>query len=575
MTLLSANLNKVALLRNTRTIGIPSVERAAHLVLDAGAHGVTVHPRPDGRHVRAQDVRELAAILRERPGTEFNIEGNPFHGLLEFVRDVRPQQCTLVPDETGAFTSDHGWDLSADRARLEPIVAELKSLGVRVSLFMDPVPQAMAAARDLGADRVELYTEPYARAFCTKDRAAMLGRYAEAARAAQRAGLGVNAGHDLNRDNLPVFLRAVPGVLEVSIGHALIADALELGLAEAVRQYLDAIRRGAEGKAKLSWASARICATAPGSSARSSVSASGLPRESWSSPSWSAFAAIASPPPIWRNALPQRRRSPRRSAPASIFPSTGTTSGSRMPARASPRSSSPRRSPRFSSGAASRTSTCRSPTKSARPARLSWSREPLRRPGGKDDARPGDAGRDRAAGYAGGEGDSPSPLSGRGDPVRAQLRVPAATARAHRRNSRTAPSRAADRGRPRRRARAALSGRIYPHPCDALTRRALGDRRRRGPGPRRSDGLCHRGGAALARSRFQLRAGARRGLRLEQRDRRSCFLGRAGGDRGARRRVRRRIGRRWCRIGRQAFPRSRLCESGLARRCTGGRARPR
>src|SRR6266571_650158 len=221
MTQLSANLNKVALLRNTRAIGIPSVERAAHLVLDAGAHGITVHPRPDGRHVRANDVRELAAILRERPGTEFNIEGNPFHGLLEFVRDVRPQQCTLVPDETGAFTSDHGWDLSADRARLEPIVAELKSLGVRVSLFMDPVPEAMAAARDLGADR-----------------------------AAQRAGLGVNAGHDLNRDNLPVFLRAVPGVLEVSIGHALIADALELGLAEAVRQYLDAIRRGAEGKAK-------------------------------------------------------------------------------------------------------------------------------------------------------------------------------------------------------------------------------------------------------------------------------------------------------------------------------------
>src|SRR6266516_7929386 len=127
MTLLSANLNKVALLRNTRAIGIPSVERAAHLVLGAGAHGITVHPRPDGRHVRANDLRELAAILRERSGTEFNIEGNPFHGLLEFVRDVRPQQCTLVPDETGAFTSDHGWDLSADRARLEPIVAELKS----------------------------------------------------------------------------------------------------------------------------------------------------------------------------------------------------------------------------------------------------------------------------------------------------------------------------------------------------------------------------------------------------------------------------------------------------------------
>jgi len=244
MTLLSANINKVALLRNTRPLGIPSVVHAARLALDAGAHGITVHPRPDGRHVRAQDVRELAAVLKEWPGAEFNIEGNPFHGLLEFVRDVRPRQCTLVPDETGAFTSDHGWDLPADQARLKPVVGELKSLGVRVSLFMDPLPQAMAAVRDLGADRVELYTEPYARSFGTAEEQAVLDRYAQAAHAAQRAGLGVNAGHDLSLDNLPAFLRAVPDVLEVSIGHALIADALEFGLAEAVRRYLDAIRRG-------------------------------------------------------------------------------------------------------------------------------------------------------------------------------------------------------------------------------------------------------------------------------------------------------------------------------------------
>jgi len=244
MTFLSVNLNKVALLRNTRTIGIPNVIRAAHLALDAGAHGITVHPRPDGRHVRANDVRELAGVLRDRPGTEFNIEGNPFHGLLEFARDVRPHQCTLVPDETGAFTSDHGWDLPADGARLGPVIAELRSLGIRVSLFLDPVAGSMQAARDIGADRVELYTEPYARAFGTEKGNAVLSRYAEAARAAQLAGLGVNAGHDLNRDNLPGFLRAVPGVLEVSIGHALIADAIELGLREAVRQYLSAIRRG-------------------------------------------------------------------------------------------------------------------------------------------------------------------------------------------------------------------------------------------------------------------------------------------------------------------------------------------
>jgi pyridoxine 5-phosphate synthase len=250
MTLLSANLNKVALLRNTRTIGIPSVVHAARVALDAGAHGITVHPRPDGRHVRGEDVRELAAVLRDRPGTEFNIEGNPFHGLLEFVREVRPAQCTLVPDESGAFTSDHGWDLGRDGARLEPIVEELKSLGVRVSLFMDPVPEAMAAVAGLGADRIELYTEPYARGFGAAEQGAVLGRYGEAARAAQRSGLGVNAGHDLNLDNLPVFLRSVPKVLEVSIGHALISDALELGLAEAVRRYLEAIRRGDANREK-------------------------------------------------------------------------------------------------------------------------------------------------------------------------------------------------------------------------------------------------------------------------------------------------------------------------------------
>jgi pyridoxine 5-phosphate synthase len=242
-TQLSANINKIALLRNTRTIGIPDVVRAARIALDAGAHGITVHPRPDGRHVRANDVRDLSSVVKWHPGAEFNIEGNPFHGLLEFVREVRPSQCTLVPDETGAFTSDHGWDLERDSRRLEPVLAELKSLEVRVSLFMDPVPSAMPAAARLGADRVELYTEPYARAFGTREQGAELQRYEEAARAAEAAGLGVNAGHDLNLANLPVFLRRVPGVLEVSIGHALVADALEVGLGEAVRRYLEAIRQ--------------------------------------------------------------------------------------------------------------------------------------------------------------------------------------------------------------------------------------------------------------------------------------------------------------------------------------------
>jgi pyridoxine 5-phosphate synthase len=244
-TALSVNLNKVALVRNTRHLGIPSVTRAATLCLEAGAHGVTVHPRPDARHIRAEDVRELNALLAGWPQAEFNIEGNPFHNLMDFVRELRPQQCTFVPDSEGQFTSDHGWDLRADAERVRPLIAEARSLGVRVSLFMDADPAAMPLAKAVGADRVELYTEPYAAAWGTPRQAEELQRFAAAARAAQDCGLGVNAGHDLNRDNLPDFVRAVPGVLEVSIGHALVADALELGYAATVRAYLDAIARGA------------------------------------------------------------------------------------------------------------------------------------------------------------------------------------------------------------------------------------------------------------------------------------------------------------------------------------------
>ncbi len=242
MTALSVNLNKVALLRNTRTIGIPSVERAAVLALEAGADGITVHPRPDGRHVRAPDVAQLAALLGKWPACEFNIEGNPFHGLLDFVAQVHPHQCTFVPDESGAFTSDHGWNLPADNERLAPLVRQARELGARVSLFMDPVPDAMEHAAALGADRIELYTEPYAQAFGTAAQDEVLGRYVAAAGAARRAGLGVNAGHDLNRDNLAPFLRAVQAD-EVSIGHALIADALEFGLDATVRLYLAEIRK--------------------------------------------------------------------------------------------------------------------------------------------------------------------------------------------------------------------------------------------------------------------------------------------------------------------------------------------
>ena len=247
MTKLSVNLNKVALLRNQRTLGIPSVTRAATLALEAGAHGITVHPRPDGRHVRSEDVPALADLLKAWPACEFNIEGNPFHGLMDFVAVARPHQCTLVPDETGAFTSDHGWDLSRDGDRLCEHIAAAHHAGVRVSLFMDPVPEAIPLAAALGADRVELYTEPYARAFGTAQQSGELERYRRAAEAALRAGLGVNAGHDLNLENLPPFVAAVPGVVEVSIGHALIADALEFGLAETVRRYVAAARGGASG----------------------------------------------------------------------------------------------------------------------------------------------------------------------------------------------------------------------------------------------------------------------------------------------------------------------------------------
>jgi pyridoxine 5-phosphate synthase len=243
-TKLSVNLNKVALLRNTRALGIPSVRRAAEIVLKAGAAGITVHPRPDGRHVRAHDVSELAELLQMWPNAEYNIEGNPFHQLLDFVRDVKPHQCTLVPDDTGQFTSDHGWDLPKDSDRLRPVIAELKSLGVRVSLFMDPVPAMMQQVKLLGADRIELYTEPYAQAFGTPRQADVIRQYAESAAAAHALGLGVNAGHDLNSENLPAFLGGVRPILEVSIGHALIADALELGYKETVQRYLAAIAEG-------------------------------------------------------------------------------------------------------------------------------------------------------------------------------------------------------------------------------------------------------------------------------------------------------------------------------------------
>lgn len=251
MIALSVNLNKIALIRNSRDTRIPDVPTHAQLCIDAGADGITVHPRPDQRHIRADDCRDLAAMLE----VEFNIEGNPFApprasdrngvsdypGFMALVRETKPAQCTLVPDGDAQLTSDHGFDLRAQGESLAPILAELRDLGIRSSLFMDPIPEQMAIAAAIGADRIELYTEDFARTVASGgDIEASFARYRDTAIAALDVGLGVNAGHDLNLDNLPHF-RDLPGLQEVSIGHALTVDALQIGMAAAVRAYQSAL----------------------------------------------------------------------------------------------------------------------------------------------------------------------------------------------------------------------------------------------------------------------------------------------------------------------------------------------
>lgn len=244
---LSINLNKIALLRNSRDTDYPSVTAHAQMCIDAGADGITVHPRPDQRHIRADDCFALARMLT----VEFNIEGNPFAGsmrsarrgvsdypgFLEIARAVRPAQCTLVPDSDAQLTSDHGFDLRRDGDRLAPIIAQLQQWGIRVSLFMDPDPAQIALAKQIGADRIELYTGPYAQAFATGENVEhIFQRFYRAAESAADLELGLNAGHDLNLHNLARFA-GVPHLLEVSIGHAFTVDAIELGLANAVRAY--------------------------------------------------------------------------------------------------------------------------------------------------------------------------------------------------------------------------------------------------------------------------------------------------------------------------------------------------
>jgi pyridoxine 5-phosphate synthase len=242
-TQLSVNVNKVALVRNTRHVGYPSVTRAAELCLKAGAAGITVHPRPDERHIRKSDVFEIAEMMRLWPNREYNIEGNPFHNLMDFIRAVKPHQATFVPDSESQSTSDHGWSFPQDASRLKPLIEECHALGVRVSLFMDPVPEQMAACKAVGADRVELYTETWASAFGAAQETKVLAQFKAAAEAARDCGLGINAGHDLTQANLTPFIAAMPFIAEVSIGHAFVSDALEMGYSETVRAYLSSIER--------------------------------------------------------------------------------------------------------------------------------------------------------------------------------------------------------------------------------------------------------------------------------------------------------------------------------------------
>ena len=243
MTALSINLNKIALIRNSREGNYPSVVEHAKTCIDCGVDGITVHPRPDQRHIRPDDVRQLAALTRSFDEVEFNIEGNPFAdalgsypGLIALVKETQPDQCTLVPDADNQLTSDHGFDLTQQADALLPIIDQIKAMGVRVSLFMDPDLQQIKLASDVGADRIELYTGPYAAAWGSNQLENLFQQHLDAAKLATSLGMGVNAGHDLNLDNLAKFA-SIPDLLEVSIGHAFTVDSLNMGMVSALRAY--------------------------------------------------------------------------------------------------------------------------------------------------------------------------------------------------------------------------------------------------------------------------------------------------------------------------------------------------
>lgn len=238
MTKLSVNVNKIALLRNSRGTDYPNVRQHAERLLQLGAHGITVHPRQDERHIKYTDVRELAVLLADYPEAEFNVEGYPSDSFLALIEKTRPDQCTLVPDSATQLTSDHGWDARESGELLHRVLGRVRGCGARTALFMDPDPALIAGLQGLAVDRIELYTEPYARNFDQPNAQAILQQYRDAAEFAQQRGLGVNAGHDLNLQNLAAFLE-IPGILEVSIGHALTVEAIELGIAETLARYLE------------------------------------------------------------------------------------------------------------------------------------------------------------------------------------------------------------------------------------------------------------------------------------------------------------------------------------------------
>lgn len=237
MTILSVNVNKIALLRNSRGRNYPDVVYFVRKLLALGVKGITVHPRQDERHVTRQDVVDITELLKDYPAVEFNIEGYPSPEFLALVERVRPAQCTLVPDAPDQLTSDHGWDVARDAALLTEVLQRLRAVGVRSSIFLDPVPALVDLVAQVGADRIELYTESYANSFATDRQDAVLADYLATAARASALGIGLNAGHDLDLQNLALFLQ-IPGILEVSIGHALVVESLEQGMDTVVRRYL-------------------------------------------------------------------------------------------------------------------------------------------------------------------------------------------------------------------------------------------------------------------------------------------------------------------------------------------------